>query len=62
MSQRAATLWVSLALVLAVALVYGQVGYHDFVSLDDPGYVFDNSQVQSGLSWQGRDESGPGFR
>lgn len=51
MSQRAATLWVSLALVLAVVLVYGQVGYHDFVSLDDPGYVFDNSHVQSGLSW-----------
>ncbi len=45
-----ATLGVGLALVALVAALYWPVGEYDFVSLDDPGYVFDNPKVRSGLS------------
>ncbi len=53
MSRRAANAWVSLALVAGVSLLYAQVAQHDFLSLDDPSYVFDNPQVRDGLTWDG---------
>jgi Tfp pilus assembly protein PilF len=36
-----------------VILVYGRVADYEFVSLDDPGYVFDNPEVRRGLTWDG---------
>lgn len=44
---------VCVALVLAVLAVYGGVGGHAFVDLDDGEYVYDNARVQQGLSWPG---------
>jgi tetratricopeptide (TPR) repeat protein len=44
---------VILFLVIATALVYGQVWDFDFIHYDDPHYVRDNVIVQNGLTWQG---------
>jgi hypothetical protein len=44
---------VCVALVLAVLAVYGGVGGHAFVDLDDGEYVYDNAWVQQGLSRSG---------
>jgi len=40
----------AIALVLVTIAVYYQVGSHDFIDLDDPGYVFNNPHVNTGLS------------
>jgi len=40
----------SLVLVAAVALVYLQVGNHEFLLYDDPNYVTDNPHIRSGLT------------
>jgi protein O-mannosyl-transferase len=39
-----------LALVLALTAVYLQVGTHEFITYDDPLYVYENSHVLSGLT------------
>ena len=49
-SRRAVSLAVCVALVAAVAAVYWPAADFDFVSLDDPSYVFANPMVQGGLS------------
>ncbi|HEX4144494.1 MAG TPA: tetratricopeptide repeat protein [Pirellulales bacterium] len=40
-------------LLLAVALVYGQTFSHDFVLIDDGGFVYDNPHVLAGLTIEG---------
>jgi hypothetical protein len=40
-------------LLLAVALVFGQTVRHEFVNIDDPVYVYENTQVACGLTAQG---------
>ncbi len=37
-------------IIIWVYLVYGQVRSHDFITLDDNEYVYDNSHVQNGLT------------
>jgi hypothetical protein len=37
-------------LVLATLLLYGQVAHHQFLTLDDASYVFQNSHVNTGLT------------
>src|SRR3990172_2254665 len=44
-------LWVALGLVALVAVVFAPVRNHEFIQLDDPGYVRTNPFVTSGLSW-----------
>jgi tetratricopeptide (TPR) repeat protein len=44
-------LWISLALIGAVLVVYIGVHQFGFVSWDDPQYVRDNSHVLLGLGW-----------
>ena len=43
----------ALALVLLAAAVFGQVGAFRFIAYDDQSYVFKNSMVMQGLTWQG---------
>ena len=45
--------WIALALVLAVAATYAEVGSLGFVRYDDPDYVFENPAVRGGLTWEG---------
>lgn len=40
-----------LALLAAVALIYGQTAGHDFVLWDDDGYLLRTPQAQDGLTW-----------
>lgn len=40
---------ISIAIVILTSIVYWQVGGHDFVSLDDGSYVFENPHVTTGL-------------
>ncbi|MGA2243598.1 MAG: tetratricopeptide repeat protein [Verrucomicrobiota bacterium] len=42
-----------LGLVLATAGLYWPVTHHDFINVDDPRFVTENSQVQAGLTWSG---------
>ena len=51
--QGKTTLAICLGLVFLVTLVYGQVAWHDFVSLDDDIYIYENPQVLRGLSGEG---------
>jgi hypothetical protein len=44
---------VSVVLLLAVALVFGQTLRHEFVNFDDSLYVFENSVVKKGLTLEG---------
>lgn len=44
-------LFVSIALISAIALVYAQVVGFSFINFDDPLYVYENPRVTSGLSW-----------
>ncbi len=39
-------------LILATGAVYWQVGAHEFIDFDDDRYVFRNTRVLDGLSWQ----------
>jgi len=43
----------ALALVLAVAAIYGQTYGHAFIDYDDDLYIFNNPDVRAGLSWSG---------
>ncbi|MEO8495601.1 MAG: hypothetical protein ABI614_11065, partial [Planctomycetota bacterium] len=41
------------ALALFTVLLYGRVIGYDFVNFDDDAHVYQNPQVQAGLSWSG---------
>jgi tetratricopeptide (TPR) repeat protein len=43
-------LLISMALIVATIAVFWQVGNNGFINYDDPGYVFENPHVASGLS------------
>ena len=45
-------LGVILVLVVAIAAVYGETVFHDFINYDDPAYVTENPRVQRGLTWE----------
>ena len=45
-------IWVCLLLVAATLAVYWQVQNFDFVNFDDNTYVYDNSHVQNGLTFE----------
>ncbi len=40
-------------LLLAVALVFGQTVTYEFVNFDDPDYIYHNSRVREGLTFDG---------
>ncbi len=42
--------WVCLALTLATAAVFWQVCTYDFVNYDDPIYVYENPNIQAGIT------------
>lgn len=44
------TLWLGLALALAVAVVYLPVRHHGFIRFDDPAYVQENPRVLGGFT------------
>ena len=44
---------VALFLAVLTWTVFGQTVRHAFINFDDPSYVYDNSQVTGGLTWQG---------
>jgi cytochrome c-type biogenesis protein CcmH/NrfG len=48
--RRGTSALVALGLVVLVLAVFGQTVTHDFVNFDDPDYVTENPQVQSGLN------------
>jgi tetratricopeptide (TPR) repeat protein len=48
-----ATYFLAVALIALTVLVFAPVRTFQFVSFDDPLYVTENREVQSGLSWQG---------
>ena len=43
--------WICLALTLAIVTVYCQVGSYDFVNYDDGEYVYQNPNIQRGLTY-----------
>jgi tetratricopeptide (TPR) repeat protein len=43
--------WILLALVAINVIVYAPVRHYDFVSIDDPKYVYENRHVIGGLTW-----------
>lgn len=47
------TIWISLALVVAIGLVYFPVVGHGFVEFDDGAYVAKNPMVAGGLTAEG---------
>ena len=47
------TLGIAAGLAVLAVAVYLGVGGHDFIGLDDPGYVRDNPHVLAGLTWAG---------
>ena len=46
-------LWIGLALLVLILLVYAPVRHYGFVDLDDPQYVSENPFVANGLTWSG---------
>ena len=52
-SHQRLSLMISMFLILAIIIVYGQVGSFDFVHWDDGLYVTENPHVQKGLSKEG---------
>ena len=51
--SRKLVLGICFFLVVLVWVVFGQTLTHDFVNYDDQGYVFENAQVISGLTFHG---------
>lgn len=49
-APRCHILWLNLLLVLTILIAYWQVGSHDFISFDTPGYINLNQHVNSGLT------------
>jgi len=52
-SDRQLKLMISLFLIFAIIITYGQVRNFDFVDFDDGEYITENSQVQKGLTIEG---------
>jgi tetratricopeptide (TPR) repeat protein len=52
-SHSRAKLLISLVIILITLVAFGQIKDHDFINLDDTGYVTENIQVQSGLTFKG---------
>lgn len=50
-SQHKWAIGLSLLLIAATVVLYLPVLHHPFANLDDQGYVYENLQVQSGLTW-----------
>ena len=50
---RTTALWICFALVVLVIVPYAQVGWHEFLLLDDKDYVTENAHVRAGLTWVG---------
>jgi tetratricopeptide (TPR) repeat protein len=50
---RSRELWICLALLVAVAVVYSDVRRHDFIHYDDPVYITDNPHIRGGFSVDG---------
>ena len=42
--------WICLVLTLATIAVFGQVCTYDFVNYDDPVYVYENPNIQAGIT------------
>ena len=42
--------WICLALTLATVAVFYQVCTHDFITFDDPEYVYENLNIQTGIT------------
>jgi Flp pilus assembly protein TadD len=45
--------WLVVAPLLAIALVYHSVPFHQFVNFDDPMFLYENGYVTRGLTWDG---------
>jgi tetratricopeptide (TPR) repeat protein len=45
------TFLICLALALSTLVVFWQVRHHQFISFDDDWYIFDNSHIVNGLTW-----------
>jgi Tfp pilus assembly protein PilF len=52
-STRKVSLYVCLLLALGTAALYWPVTGYSFINFDDSEYIYDNSVVQAGLSWEG---------
>lgn len=46
-------LWIAIAIIVAIAVIYWPVRHYGFVDLDDPQYVSENPVVANGLTWSG---------
>jgi tetratricopeptide (TPR) repeat protein len=46
-------IFICATLMLAIFMVYRQLGSHEFINFDDHLYVSNNPMVRSGLSWEG---------
>jgi hypothetical protein len=53
MSPGRTKLLLSLAIVIITLVPFWQLQDHDFINLDDNGYVTENTLVQSGLTMKG---------
>src|SRR5437764_8655762 len=52
-SKRLVAVWVCAVLAAITWLVFGQTLGHQFVTYDDPQYVYENAKVAAGLSLEG---------
>jgi tetratricopeptide (TPR) repeat protein len=52
-SRQPARFWVCVCLALLAWGVFGQTLWYDFINYDDPNYVYENTNVTSGLSVTG---------
>jgi len=46
-------LWVCVALIAVIAVIYFPVRHYGFVDLDDPQYVSENPFIAQGFTWDG---------
>ena len=44
---------ISISLVLAIAVIYGQTVHHPFIAYDDPEYIYANPEITGGLTLHG---------
>lgn len=51
--KQAASLWPAALIAAAVAYVYGQGVFFDFINLDDPDYFLNRPELHSGLTFSG---------
>ncbi len=48
--SRGPAIVLALALALLTIAIYAQVASHEYISLDDPGYIVENAHVTTGLT------------